>query len=105
MYPSQGMDHDPSFVPGNHFDKYHSRNPLHQFLLRGFLRSARELVAIAKPARILEVGCANGELASALLERRPMDGLPLVGRTSNPSSIPARITHPSYYLGTDLSEE
>jgi 2-polyprenyl-3-methyl-5-hydroxy-6-metoxy-1,4-benzoquinol methylase len=55
------------FVSGNYFDKYRSRNPIHRAMVQRFIRCARELVALAAPCRILEVGCGAGELADELL--------------------------------------
>ncbi len=36
-----------SFVGGNHFDKYRSKNPIHRMLMRGFLSSAKALLSQA----------------------------------------------------------
>ncbi len=55
------------FVSGNYFDKYHSRNPIHRAMVQRFVNCAKELVALAAPRRILEVGCGAGELAGELL--------------------------------------
>jgi 2-polyprenyl-3-methyl-5-hydroxy-6-metoxy-1,4-benzoquinol methylase len=55
-----------NFVAGNYFDKYRSHNPLHRLLMKGFLDCARQLVAMTHPSRILEVGCAAGDLGSLL---------------------------------------
>ena len=55
------------FVSGNYFDKHRSRNPIHRAMVQRFVNCARELVALATPGRILEVGCAAGELAGELL--------------------------------------
>jgi SAM-dependent methyltransferase len=75
------------FVAGNYFDKYRSNNPVHRGLVREFLRCARQLLAIARPAQILEVGCGPGDLALYLL------GL---GNEQGWSGV---------YIGTDLSPE
>jgi ubiquinone/menaquinone biosynthesis C-methylase UbiE len=75
------------FVPGNHFDKYRSRNFVHRILMDGFLSSARSLLLRARPRRILEVGCGPGDLAARLLDTGP----------ANPS-------HPIDYTGIDVSE-
>lgn len=53
-------------VAGNTFDKYGSRNPVHRRLMRRFLADATQLVAVAQPRTVLEVGCGSGELAAAL---------------------------------------
>ncbi|MCE3015647.1 MAG: class I SAM-dependent methyltransferase [Pirellula sp.] len=52
------------FVGGNYFDKYRSNNPIHQWLMRGFLRNARELLSMIKFDSVLEVGCGPGDLAA-----------------------------------------
>src|SRR6266545_4742153 len=73
-----GTELPPGFVAGNHFDKYRSRNPIHRALVGGFLRSARELVRVAAPTRVLEVGCGSGDLAARLFWA---DGHPSVDYT------------------------
>jgi len=45
---------------GNVFDKYGSRNPIVRRLMKGFSDSLSELVALASPATIHEVGCGEG---------------------------------------------
>ncbi|MEE2934442.1 MAG: class I SAM-dependent methyltransferase [Planctomycetota bacterium] len=55
------------FVAGNHFDKYQSANRIHQWLMKGFLESAVELLDLASPESIVEAGCGPGDLASHLL--------------------------------------
>jgi 2-polyprenyl-3-methyl-5-hydroxy-6-metoxy-1,4-benzoquinol methylase len=52
-------------VTGNTFDKYGSTNPLVRRLMRGFERSAHELLSLAAPGSLLDVGCGEG----ALLQR------------------------------------
>jgi len=44
-------------VTGNTFDKYGSTNPLVRRLMRGFERSAEELLSLAAPGSLLDVGC------------------------------------------------
>jgi len=53
-------------VAGNVFDKYGSRSAIVRALMRSFLRSVRECIAAARPATVLDVGCATGELAERL---------------------------------------
>ena len=57
----------PPFIGGNYFDKYRSKNPIHQLLMRGFLASARNLLSQIDFESILEVGCGPGDLASRIL--------------------------------------
>jgi SAM-dependent methyltransferase len=79
------MNAQPTFIAGNYFDKYRSRNPLYQRLLRRFLNTAVELIRGIPATSILEVGCGPGDLAARIL--------PTAGHL------------PEYYMGTDLSEE
>lgn len=55
-----------SFIGGNYFDKYRSRNPIHQWLMKGFLSCAREMLSAIEFESIVDVGCGPGDLASAL---------------------------------------
>jgi SAM-dependent methyltransferase len=54
------------FVAGNYFDKYRTGNPVYRALLGRFLRDAGDLVAVAAPGAVLEVGCGPGDLAGRL---------------------------------------
>lgn len=54
-------------VVGTASDKYESKNPLAQYLLRQFDNSIAELVNIAQPDTILEVGCGEGHVTEILL--------------------------------------
>jgi len=88
--PKMGTSRPQDFVAGNHFDKYGSRNRLHRALVGGFVRSACELVRLAAPASVLEVGCGGGELAACLFgreeERRP---IAYVGVDISPAQVEA----------------
>jgi 2-polyprenyl-3-methyl-5-hydroxy-6-metoxy-1,4-benzoquinol methylase len=59
---------------GNTFDKYGSRNPAVRRLMAAFERDLDELLAIAAPRSLLDVGCGEGVLttrwAAALSDRR-----------------------------------
>lgn len=55
------------FIGGNYFDKYRSTNPIHQWLMRGFLGSVRELLGSIEYGSVLEVGCGPGDLATRIL--------------------------------------
>lgn len=55
-------------VVGTGSDKYESKNPISQYLLRQFDSSIAELVKIAQPKTILEVGCGEGHVTHILLE-------------------------------------
>ncbi|GAW86677.1 conserved hypothetical protein [Bathymodiolus platifrons methanotrophic gill symbiont] len=54
-------------VVGTGSDKYESKNPLAQYLLRQFDNSIAELVNIVAPGTILEVGCGEGHVTGILL--------------------------------------
>ena len=51
-------------VAGNHYDKYNSKNPIEQKLMKGFFDGVKRLFDIVKrngpPARVLEAGCGEG---------------------------------------------
>ncbi len=51
-------------VAGNHYDKYNSKNPIEQKLMRGFFGCVSSLFDIVKkdgdPSRVLEAGCGEG---------------------------------------------
>ena len=75
---------DAGFVAGNYFDKYRSKNPIHQRLIHGFLSTATELVRDLDVTSILEAGAGPGDLAAKI--------------------IPEAGFSPNQYLGTDISE-
>jgi ubiquinone/menaquinone biosynthesis C-methylase UbiE len=83
-----GPDIPAGFVPGNHFDKYTSRNPVYRRLVGGFLRDASALLAKAAPASVLEAGCAEGDLASRLIP-----------------TLQAQLGRAPQYIGTDVSPD
>ena len=56
-------------IGGNHYDKYHTRNPLARYLMNGFLGAFDELVALSRADVCYEVGCGEGELSLRLAER------------------------------------
>lgn len=55
-------------VVGTASNKYESKNPISQYLLRQFDQSIADLVKIAKPNTILEVGCGEGHVTDILLK-------------------------------------
>lgn len=59
MKISGGISEDDVIV-GNTYDKYGSRNPLVRWIMHGFESRLEELVALAKPASIHELGCGEG---------------------------------------------
>lgn len=56
-------------VAGNHYDKYHTANPIAQFLMNGFLSAFDELTEQTKQKDVFEVGCGEGHLSMRLLRR------------------------------------
>lgn len=59
MKISQGKT-EQGVVVGNTFDKYQSENPLVRRIMNGFGSALDELVGIANPQSIHEVGCGEG---------------------------------------------
>lgn len=59
--------HSPNFIGGNYFDKYRSKNPIHRWLMRGFLSNVCSLLNTIEFESILEVGCGPGDLAARIL--------------------------------------
>jgi 2-polyprenyl-3-methyl-5-hydroxy-6-metoxy-1,4-benzoquinol methylase len=49
-------------VTGNTYDKYGSSNPLVRRLMNGFERDLDELLELASPGSLLDVGCGEGVL-------------------------------------------
>jgi 2-polyprenyl-3-methyl-5-hydroxy-6-metoxy-1,4-benzoquinol methylase len=66
--------HDPApasaAVPvGNTYDKYGSTNPVARHLMRGFTAELDELLSLAAPRTLLDVGCGEGVLTEQWAER------------------------------------
>lgn len=55
-------------VPGNHYDKYGSTNPIARKLMQGFLGSFDRFVARTGARTAYEAGCGEGHLSLRLLE-------------------------------------
>jgi len=68
-------------VTGNTYDKYGSTNPLVRRMMAAFERALDELLALADPASLLDVGCGEGVLvhrwAQRLGETRRVVGIDL----------------------------
>lgn len=65
---------------GNTFDKYRSGNPLHQRLMARFEAALDELLGLAAPGSVLDVGCGEGVLTqrwARALAPRPVAGIDL----------------------------
>lgn len=62
------------FVAGNYTDKYHSQNPINQFLMNRFLNDFRLLLQQAQSKKIktiCEIGCGEGELLKIIHQYYP----------------------------------
>lgn len=68
MKISGGMSED-GIVVGNTYDKYQSGNPIARRLMKGFENSLLDLVEIARPESIHEVGCGEGYWVMRWLEQ------------------------------------
>jgi 2-polyprenyl-3-methyl-5-hydroxy-6-metoxy-1,4-benzoquinol methylase len=62
---------------GNLFDKYGSRNPVVRRLMGGFEAALDELLEMAAPTSILDVGCGEGVLTERWAQR--LEGVRVVG--------------------------
>jgi 2-polyprenyl-3-methyl-5-hydroxy-6-metoxy-1,4-benzoquinol methylase len=58
-------------VTGNTYDKYGSGNPLVKRMMAGFERALDELLALAAPSSLLDVGCGEGVLVHRWATRMP----------------------------------
>lgn len=65
--------HDPiSELPtGNHYDKYSSRNPIEQRMMKGFFQSLDAVLDRVTPQNVLEVGAGEGEVLVRVMQRFP----------------------------------
>lgn len=61
----------PATPPGNAYDKYGTRNPVARRLVAGFRSALWELVDLAGPSSLLDVGCGEGTITAELAERVP----------------------------------
>jgi ubiquinone/menaquinone biosynthesis C-methylase UbiE len=83
---SLAMSSCDQLVAGNVFEKYKTTNPVYRYLVDRFIGGVAGIVRKRSPQRVLDVGCADGELASRVL----FSGT--VGRDDS-------------YVGMDLSDE
>ncbi len=58
-------------VTGNTYDKYGSSNPVVRRLMAGFERELDELLGLAAPSSLLDVGCGEGVLVHRWSARLP----------------------------------
>ena len=62
MTVATGRDRRPAVPIGNTYDKYGSRNPVVRRLMAGFERALDDLVELAAPESLLDVGCGEAVL-------------------------------------------
>jgi 2-polyprenyl-3-methyl-5-hydroxy-6-metoxy-1,4-benzoquinol methylase len=74
-------------VTGNTYDKYGSTNPLVRRLMAGFERNLDELLGLADPGSLLDVGCGEGVLVERWARR--LGGRRVVGIDLEEESIQA----------------
>lgn len=74
-------------VTGNTYDKYGSTNPLVRRMMAGFERDLDELLGLADPGSLLDVGCGEGVLVERWARR--LDGRRVVGIDLEEESIQA----------------
>jgi SAM-dependent methyltransferase len=74
-------------VTGNTYDKYGSTNPLVRRLMAGFERDLDELLGLADPGSLLDVGCGEGVLVERWARR--LTGRRVVGIDLEEDSIQA----------------
>lgn len=55
-------------VVGTGSDKYETKNPLAQYMLKTFDRTVGELAGSIRPKSILEIGCGEGHITEVLLQ-------------------------------------
>jgi len=78
---------DSGVVTGNTYDKYGSSNPVVRRLMGGFERSLDELLALAAPQSLLDVGCGEGVLVHRWAQQ--LDGRRVIGIDLEEPSIQA----------------
>ncbi len=81
---------EPSIPVGNHYPKYHTKNPIARWLVNGFLESFRDLSRASGAREVLEVGCGEGHLSAVLAS----DGRSVRGIDISPSVIEQARSHP-----------
>lgn len=78
---------DDGVVTGNTYDKYGSTNPVVRRLMGSFQRTLDELMALAEPRSLLDVGCGEGVLVHRWAQDLP--GRRVVGIDLEEKSIQA----------------
>jgi len=62
-------------IPGNLYDKAHTKNPIARMLCQGYLRALDELLSPMDAGNILEVGSGEGLIVEHLWRAFPASGL------------------------------
>lgn len=74
----QAPAYDPTAVPtGNTTDKYGTSNPVIRLLVGRFTRDMEELLDLARPGSVLDVGCGEGVMTEQMADR--LNGGRIVG--------------------------
>ena len=68
MKLSNGLKEE-NIIVGNNFDKYHSSNPISQYLMSGFISSFDKMINKIAPTSIHEIGCGEGYWTIKLAQR------------------------------------
>lgn len=58
-------------VPGNYYDKYHTKNPIARLLMNGFIGSLKNCLDQIQVTRVLDAGCGEGELTNLVYQQLP----------------------------------
>lgn len=53
-------------IPGNYFDKYHTKNPIARTLMNGFYRELNQNLDRIEFKRVLDAGCGEGEITNLI---------------------------------------
>ena len=58
-------------IPGNYYDKYHTKNPIAKWLLNGFKKNLLNLIERIDFQKVIEAGCGEGEITNLLKKYKP----------------------------------
>jgi len=58
-------------VPGNYYDKYHTKNPIARKLMEGFFGALDKNLNNVKVSTVLEAGCGEGEVTNFIYKKFP----------------------------------
>ncbi|MMZ50430.1 putative S-adenosylmethionine-dependent methyltransferase [compost metagenome] len=63
-------------VPGNYYDKYHTKNPIARLLMNGFFSKIHKNLSEIHVTSVLDAGCGEGELTNFI--NRKFDGIKII---------------------------